>query len=101
MWQREGVHDRQVNCLEGNTFLVSDARGDVEPTPDQILGLFYRDVRHLSRWQLTIDGVRLDSLSTGASGFPTATFFLAASGSNVYENPTVSVIRTRTLGEGT
>jgi glycogen debranching enzyme len=95
------VHDRQVNCLEGNTFLVSDERGDVEPSPDQILGLFYRDVRHLSRWQLTIDGIRLDSLSTGASGFPTATFFLAASGSNVYENPTISVIRTRTLGEGT
>jgi|SRR5215211_206541 len=101
MWQRDGVHDRQVNCLEGNTFLISDGSGDVEPKPDQILGLFYRDVRHLSRWVLTIDGIPLDSLSTGASGFPTATFFLAAPGSNVYENPTVSIIRTRTLGEGT
>jgi glycogen debranching enzyme len=101
MWQRDGVHDRQVNCLEGNTFLISDERGDVEPNPDQALGLFYRDVRHLSRWRLTIDGIPLDCLATGASGFPLATFFLTAPGSNVYENPTVSVIRTRTLGEGT
>jgi glycogen debranching enzyme len=95
------VHDRQVDCLEGNTFLISDAAGDVEPGSDQVLGLFYRDVRHLSRWQLTIDGIPLDTLSSGMSGYPTATFFLAAPGSNVYDNPTVSVIRTRTLGEGT
>ena len=39
-------------------------------------------------------------MSTGASGYPSATFFLAGPGSSVYDNPTVSVIRERTLGKG-
>ena len=66
------MHDRQVDCLEGNTFLISDAAGDVEPNSDHVLGLFYRDMRHLSRWQLTIDGIPLDMLSSGMSGYPAA-----------------------------
>jgi glycogen debranching enzyme len=89
----------QVNCLEGNTFMVSDLIGDVGPDSDQVFGLFYRDMRHLSRWQLGIDGSRLETLSNGASGYPSATFFLAGPGS-VYDNPTLSVIRERTLGKG-
>jgi glycogen debranching enzyme len=90
----------QVNCLEGNTFMVSDLIGDVRPDPDQVLGLFYRDMRHLSRWQLAIDGGSLETLSNGASGYPSATFFLAGPGSTVYHNPTLSVIRERALGKG-
>ena len=90
----------QVNCLEGNTFMVSDLIGDVGPDSDQVFGLFYRDMRHLSRWQLAIDGGRLETLSNGASGYPSATFFLAGPGSSVYHNPTLSVIRERTLGKG-
>ncbi len=89
----------QVNCLEGSTFMVSDLIGDVGPDPDQVLGLFYRDMRHLSRWHLAIDGETLEILSNGATGYPSATFFLAGPGS-VYHNPTVSVIRERTLGKG-
>jgi glycogen debranching enzyme len=87
----------QVNCLEDTTFMVSDLIGDAGPDPDQVLGLFHRDMRHLSRWQLAIDGGRLETLSIGTSGYPSATFFLAGPGS-VYDNPTVSVIRERTLG---
>jgi glycogen debranching enzyme len=89
----------QVNCLEGNTFMVSDLIGDVDPDPDQVLGLFYRDMRHLSRWHLVIDGARLETLSNGAYGYQSATFFLAGPG-GVYQNPTLSVIRERTLGKG-
>ena len=90
----------RVNCLEGNTFMVSDLTGDVQPDPDQAFGLFYRDVRHLSRWQLTVDGNRLDTLSHDASAYQSATFFLTGPGSNVYDNPALSVIRRRTLGVG-
>jgi glycogen debranching enzyme len=93
------VRAPQVNCLEGSTFMVSDLIGDVGPDPDQVLGLFYRDMRHLSRWHLAIDGETLEILSNGATGYPSATFFLAGPGS-VYHNPTVSVIRERTLGKG-
>ena len=94
------VRAPQINCLEGSTFMVSDVVGDAGPDPDEVLGLFYRDMRHLSCWQLTIDGERLDPLSNGASGYPSATFFLAGPGSTVYQNPTLSVIRERTLGQG-
>ena len=93
------VRAPQVNCLEGSTFMVSDLIGDVGPDPDQVFGLFYRDMRHLSRWHLAIDGETLEILSNGATGYPSATFFLAGPGS-VYHNPTVSVIRERTLGKG-
>ena len=95
------VRAPQINCLEGSTFMVSDVVGDAGPDPDEVLGLFYRDMRHLSRWQLAIDGERLNPLSNGASGYPSATFFLAEPGSTVYQNPTLSVIRERTLGQGT
>jgi glycogen debranching enzyme len=94
------VSPPQINCLEGSTFMVSDVIGDAGPDDDEVLGLFYRDMRHLSRWQLTIDGERLDLLSNGASGYRSATFFLARPGSTVHENPTLSVIRERTLGQG-
>jgi len=63
----------QINCLEGSTFMVTDMSGDAEADPDRVLGLFYRDVRHLSRWRLTVDGSPLQPLSTGASGYPAAT----------------------------
>ena len=94
------VRALQINCLEGSTFMVSDVVGDAGPDHDEVLGLFYRDMRHLSRWQLAIDGERLDPLSNGASDYRSATFFLAGSGSTVYQNPTLSVIRERTLGQG-
>ncbi len=80
--------------------MVTDMSGDAEADPDRVLGLFYRDVRHLSRWRLTVDGSPLQPLSTGASGYPAATFFLAGLGGNVYADPTLSVIRSRVLGQG-
>jgi glycogen debranching enzyme len=94
------VRAPQINCLEGSTFMVSDLVGDAGPDPDEVLGLFYRDMRHLSRWQLAIDGERLDTLSNGEPGYPAATFFLAGPGSTVYQNPNLSVIRERRLGAG-
>src|SRR5829696_3262609 len=94
------VRAPQINCLQGSTFMVSDVIGDAGPHRDEVLGLFYRDMRHLSRWQLTIDGECLNLLSNGASGYRSATFFLARPGSTVHQNPTLSVIRECTLGHG-
>jgi len=53
-----------VKILDGNTFVVSDARGDIEASPTDPMGLFSFDTRFLSEWVLTIDGQRLNSLST-------------------------------------
>ena len=37
-----------VQILEGNTFVVSDARGDIEASPTDPTGLFANDTRFLS-----------------------------------------------------
>jgi hypothetical protein len=45
-----------ISILDGSTFVVSDAHGDVEAGPDQIHGLIYRDTRFLSRWAMKSRG---------------------------------------------
>jgi len=45
-----------VSILEGDTFVVSDRRGDVVPSPTEPQGLFHQDTRFLSCWRLTING---------------------------------------------
>src|SRR5262249_6887631 len=49
---------KTVSILDGNTFVVSDTRGDIDATPIDTMGLFAYDTRYLSKWILTIDGVR-------------------------------------------
>lgn len=53
-----------VKILEGNTFVVSDERGDIEASRTDPTGLFSFDTRFLSTWVLTVNGERLDALST-------------------------------------
>src|SRR5213078_3164928 len=54
----------EISILDGSTFLVSDRLGDIEASPDQPHGFFYRDTRFLSRWTLRANGQPLDVLST-------------------------------------
>ena len=46
--------------LDGCTFFYSDANGDVEA--EEAEGFFYRDIRHLSRWLVRVDDVKLETL---------------------------------------
>ena len=57
------VNDGLVKILDGNTFVVSDERGDIEASLTDPTGLFSFDTRFLSRWVLTVDGERLSPLS--------------------------------------
>jgi hypothetical protein len=50
-----------VTLIEGSTFCVSEPDGDLVPARAQ--GLFVRDTRVLSRWQLSIDGAAPELLS--------------------------------------
>ena len=52
-----------VSILDGNTFLVCDRSGDIEPSFDFPTGIFSFDTRFLSTWLLTLDGERLHALS--------------------------------------
>jgi glycogen debranching enzyme len=89
-----------ISILDGSTFLVSDLRGDVDASPDEAHGFFYRDTRFLSRWVLTANGSALNVLSTDHVSYFTAKFFLAPPTGTVNENPTVSIIRNRAVGDG-
>jgi N-terminal domain of (some) glycogen debranching enzymes len=58
--------DELVKILDGNTFVVSDVRGDIEASPSDPMWPFSFDKRFLSRWVLSVNGRRLTSLSTDA-----------------------------------
>jgi N-terminal domain of (some) glycogen debranching enzymes len=49
------MSDGVVKILDGNTFVVSDTRGDIEASPTDPTGLFSYDTRFLSEWVLTIN----------------------------------------------
>jgi glycogen debranching enzyme len=89
-----------ISILDGSTFLVSDLRGDIDASPDQPHGFFFRDTRFLSRWTLTANGSPLNVLSTDENQYFTAQFFLVPPTGTVNDNPTVSIIRKRSIGDG-
>jgi glycogen debranching enzyme len=94
------MSDEMVKILNGNTFVVSDVRGDVEARPSDPTGLFSFDTRFLSKWVLTVNGDRLTSLSTDDLQYYEARFFLVPGVGSVYVNATLSVIRRRAVGNG-
>jgi glycogen debranching enzyme len=89
-----------VSILDGNTFVVSDRAGDIDATPTEPTGLFAWDTRFLSRWVLTVNGERLTSLSTDELQYFQTRFFLVAGTGTVYVDAKLSVIRTRSVGDG-
>ncbi len=92
--------ERMVRILDGNTFVVSDERGDIEASATDPTGLFSFDTRFLSRWVLTIDGQRLNSLSTDDIQYFETRFFLVPGTGTVYVDAKLSVIRQRAVGDG-
>ena len=90
----------QVRILNGNTFVVSDDRGDIEASLTDPTGLFSFDTRFLSRWVLTVNGQRLTALSTDDLQYFEARFFLVPGTGTVYVDSKQSVIRRRSVGTG-
>ncbi|MET8320988.1 glycogen debranching N-terminal domain-containing protein [Micromonospora sp. NPDC005189] len=86
-----------VSILDGNTFLVSDKRGDIEPSYDFPTGLFSFDTRFLSKWVLTLDGERLHALSIDDAESYRTKFFLAPGEPTHYLDAKASVIRSRAI----
>jgi glycogen debranching enzyme len=94
------MNERLVQILEGNTFVVSDARGDIEASAVDPTGLFSFDTRFLSRWVLTVNGTRLNPLSVDDERYFEARFFLVPGTGTVYVDAKLSVIRVRAVGLG-
>src|SRR5215472_8619484 len=89
-----------ISILDGSTFLVSKLNGDIEAGPAQPEGLFFKDMRHLSKWKLTLKGVALESLSTDAVEYYHSQHYCFSPTGTIYKNPTVSVVRSRFVGNG-
>jgi glycogen debranching enzyme len=94
------MSDNLVKILDGNTFVVSDDRGDIEASATDPTGLFSFDTRFLSKWVLTINGDRLNALSTDDIHYFETRFFLVPGTGTVYVDSKLSVIRRRAVGYG-
>jgi glycogen debranching enzyme len=94
------MSDGLVKILDGNTFVVSDDRGDIEASLTDPTGLFSFDTRFLSKWVLTINGQRLNALSTDDLQYFETRFFLVPGTGTVYVDAKLSVIRQRAVAQG-
>jgi glycogen debranching enzyme len=94
------MSDGLVKILDGNTFVVSDERGDIEASMTDPTGLFSYDTRFLSHWVLTINGQRVNALSTDDLQYFETRFFLVPGTGTVYIDAKLSVIRRRAVGGG-
>jgi glycogen debranching enzyme len=94
------MNDDLVKILDGNTFVVSDSRGDIEASLTDPTGLFSFDNRFLSKWILTVNGERLNPLSVDDLQYFETRFFLVPGTGTVYVDAKLSVIRRRAVGDG-
>jgi glycogen debranching enzyme len=94
------MNDDLVKILDGNTFVVSDSRGDIEASLTDPTGLFSFDSRFLSTWILTVNGERLNPLSVDDLQYFETRFFLVPGTGTVYVDAKLSVIRRRAVGDG-
>jgi glycogen debranching enzyme len=87
-----------VTLVEGATFCVCDRAGDISPALPH--GLFVRDTRLLSRWQLLVDGQVPEPLAA-MEVEPFATTFVArAQPRPGGRESTLLVLRQRYVGDG-
>ncbi len=98
--ERIAMNGNQVRILDGNTFVVSDERGDIEASLTDPTGLFSFDTRFLSKWILSVNGQRLTALSVDDLQYFETQFFLVPGTGTVYVDSKLSVIRHRTVGNG-
>ncbi|WP_022882098.1 amylo-alpha-1,6-glucosidase [Gryllotalpicola ginsengisoli] len=87
-----------VTLVEGSSFCVSSANGDIHGERSE--GLFVRDTRLLSRWALHIDGAPVEALSAIPAEPYEARFIGRAAARPGQVEPTLVVERSRYIGQG-
>ncbi len=84
-----------VIILDGCTFMYSDGCGDVDASDAE--GLFYEDVRHLSRWLVRLDGEPMEPLTSRRVDYYSAR--IVGTGEDG-DAPPISIRRDRFVTEG-
>src|SRR6516162_1487740 len=95
---RVGAGGDTVTLVEGATFCLSDRHGDVLAGGSH--GLFFRDARVLSRWELRVDGQPAESLSVELSQAFAAQFILRRTPRAGSADSTLLVVRERLVADG-
>lgn len=93
-----GSGTETVTLLEGATFCLSDRHGDV--LVGRSHGLFFRDARVLSRWELRVDGQVAESLSVESAEAFAAQFILRRAPRSGRAESTLLVVRERLIADG-
>jgi glycogen debranching enzyme len=87
-----------VTLVEGSAFCISGRSGDVVPGTPQ--GLFFRDVRLLSRWELRLNGGQPEPLSASSEDPFSAVFVARAKPRPGQADSTLLLLRRRYIGRG-
>jgi len=88
-----------LTVLDGNTFFVSDAAGDVEPGEDPS-GFFHADMRQLSTWRLLVNERPVHVLTSRTVDYYSASIFATLATVGVGDNPPISIRRDRFIARG-
>ncbi len=94
----QGAACTPVTLIEGSTFCISEPGGDI--LPDRPHGLFVRDTRMLSRWELTVDGLEPQPLTVHTAEPFAATFLGRMPPGAGRADSTLLVVRRRYVGDG-
>jgi len=82
----------------GTTFLVSDEKGNMLDDPEY--GLYYRDMRYLRKFNMTIDGKELHLLTSRNVNYFSAAYYLSNPELSGIKANALSIVRKRIVGEG-
>ena len=88
----------EVTLVEGSTFCIGAANGDIRP--DAVHGLFFRDTRILSRWEIRVDGNPVQPLLSEQPDPFSALFVCRVAPRPGRADSTVLLQRRRYVGEG-
>jgi glycogen debranching enzyme len=94
----QGAACTPVTLIEGSTFCISEPGGDI--LPDRPHGLFVRDTRMLSRWELRVDGIEPQPLTVHTAEPFAATFLGRMPPRAGRADSTLLVVRRRYVGDG-
>ncbi|UKA55266.1 amylo-alpha-1,6-glucosidase [Arthrobacter sp. FW305-BF8] len=87
-----------VTLVEGSSFCISSANGDI--SPEYPHGLFVHDARVLSRWNLSVNGAPLEPLAAKAMEPYRGLFVGRVARSDGYADSPLIIERLREVGAG-
>lgn len=87
-----------IQVLEGSTFMLSDAQGDV--VEGSVAGLYHEDTRHLNRFVLTVSGATPTVLTSREIDYYSAAFFTTNPDLDGIAAKSLTIRRHRFVGDG-